>query len=128
VKRNGKATSVINTGDQVELNIQLDSKEITNIHVAVGLDRNDGINIYATSTEMNGLNPIPVKGKTEVCLIIHNLNLLAGEYNFIIILMDDKAINVIYRYRTLNFSVVRKTKELGLYKLHHTWRIGHESL
>ncbi len=127
-KKNGRVTTVINTGDSVELTILLSSAEPTNVHLAVGLDRNDGINVYATSTEMTGLDPIPVNGNTEVCLVMHNLNLLAGEYNFIIIVMDDKAINIFYKYRTNNFSVVRKTKELGIYKLHHTWRTGHEPL
>jgi ABC-type polysaccharide/polyol phosphate transport system ATPase subunit len=128
IKKNGRVTSVINTGDEVELNIHLASKEVTNIHLAVGLARNDGFNIYTTSTEMNGFDPIPVNGNTEACLVLHDLNLLAGEYYFVILVMDDKAVNIIYRYNTNNFSVVRKTKELGLYKLHHTWRIGHETL
>jgi len=56
-KKNGRVTTVINTGDSVELTILLSSAEPTNVHLAVGLDRNDGINVYATSTEMTGLDP-----------------------------------------------------------------------
>jgi ABC-type polysaccharide/polyol phosphate transport system ATPase subunit len=128
VKKNGRVTTAISTGDSVELTISFSSAAPTNVHLAVGLDRNDGFNVYTTSTEMTGLDPIPVNGDTEISLVMHNLNLLAGEYNFVIFLMDDKAFNIFSRYRTNNFSVVRKTKELGLYKLHHTWRIGNEPL
>ena len=123
VRKNGHPSAVFNTGDSVELAISLSSAEPTDVHLAVGLDRNDGINIYATSTEMSGLSPLRVNGNAEARLIMNNLNLLAGEYNFIILIMDDKAFNVFYRYRTNNFSVVRKTKELGIYKLNHTWSL-----
>jgi ABC-type polysaccharide/polyol phosphate transport system ATPase subunit len=127
IKRNGHVTSVINTGDQIELNIHLDSREAANIHLAVGLARNDSFNIYTTSTEMSGIDPIHVAGKTKVCFVINNLNLLAGEYKFVILVLDDKAVNIVYKYNSDIFSVVRKTKELGLYKLHHSWRIENES-
>lgn len=128
IRKNGRPATVINTGDSAELVISLSSSEPTKIHLAVGLDRNDGINVYATSTEMSDLDPICVAGETEVCLVMQNLNLLAGEYNFIIIVMDDKAFNIIHRYRTSNFSVVRKTKELGIYKIIHTWSVKGEHL
>lgn len=123
VKKRGRETTMINTGDPVELTVHLASAEETKVHLAVGLDRNDGINVYATSTEIGGLEAIPVGGRTKVSLLIDHLDLLAGEYNFIIIIMDDKAFTVINRHRTTNFSVVRRTKELGIYKLQHEWRI-----
>jgi ABC-type polysaccharide/polyol phosphate transport system ATPase subunit len=128
LKKKGRVTTVISTGDSVELTTLLAAEKPTNVHLAVGLARNDGFNIYTTSTEMSGIDPIPVNGEREISFVIHNLNLLAGEYHFVILIMDDKAFNIFYKYRTDNFSVVRNTKELGLYKLHHTWRIGNEPL
>jgi len=128
VRKNGRPATAVNTGDTIELSITLSSSQPTDVHVAVGLDRNDGINIYATSTEMTGSEPFHVNGSHDISLVIEEMNLLAGEYNFIIIVMDNKAFNVFYRYRTMNFSVVRRTKELGIYKLRHRWRTEHESL
>jgi ABC-type polysaccharide/polyol phosphate transport system ATPase subunit len=128
VRKNGHPVTAVNTGDTIELSISLSSSQPTDVHIAVGLDRNDGINIYATSTEMTGSEPFHINGSKNICLVIENMDLLAGEYNFIILVMDDKAFHVLYRHRTANFSVVRRTKELGIYKLPHKWRTGDESL
>jgi len=123
ITKNGQRVSTIQTYDHIDLEINLNSKSATLIHIAVGLDRNDMVNIYATSTEMEKLNPIYVDMRKKVFFSIKNLGLLAGEYNFIIFLLDDKAFNVLYKYRTENFTVVRTTKELGIYKIDHLWRV-----
>jgi ABC-type polysaccharide/polyol phosphate transport system ATPase subunit len=123
IKKDGEKTSFINTSDSMELSLILASSEPSQVHLAVGLDRNDGINVYATSTEMDDLAPVEVDGKTRVSFLMHNINLLSGEYNFHIVVMDDKAFNVITRYRTPNFSVARKTKELGIFRPDHAWRV-----
>lgn len=124
IKKDGREVNFINTGDPVDLDIHIGCKETAHIHLAIGLDRNDTVNIYATSTEMAELEPILISGTKHVCFSVQNLNLLPGEYNFVVILMDDKAFNVLHKYRTKNFSVIRKTKELGVYKIKHLWKIG----
>lgn len=123
VKKDGLRTSVINSGDTIELSLLLDSTEPAPVHLAVGLDRNDGVNIYAVSTEIDNLSPISVNGKTRISFLMHDVALLSGEYNFVVIVMDDEAFNVISQYRTPNFSVARKTKELGIWRPAHSWRV-----
>ena len=122
ITKDGYNVSTIHTGDNINLEINLKSKKPAQIHIAIGLDRNDNVNVYATSTEMEGLEPLMVERNATVIFSITNHRLLSGEYNFVILIMDEKAFNVLYKYRTDNFSVARDTKELGIYKINHEWR------
>lgn len=93
-------------------------------HVGLLVHRNDGLRVYAVSTEMEGERLHPLGGSEYgVELTVPDLPLLAGEYSIDVALTDAAGLHIYDRRKAAQeFRVRQETSELGLLRLRHEWR------
>ena len=89
-------------------------------HLVFGVKRNDGLIIYASSTNNDGFPPLNVK-KGRVRIIIEKLPLLPGIYFFDAGLVD-KSCNVLLGADKVEFEVEGSDKFWGLVKIDCKWQ------
>ncbi len=109
------------TGEKFEVVVFFES-DINPCHISLGISRNDGVIVFATSTQMDGLSP--VKSGSCVKWILDPLPLLPGIYELHVVLLDDSG-NVVLKRKIKSFKVLRKKgkEEVGLVYLPHKWEI-----
>ncbi len=93
-------------------------------HVAVVIQRDDGINIFFTTTMQQGLEPVIGLGKVNALLEIPGFPILSGEYSLFVYLLDDHGIQVLDMAEGVcRFSVRSDPSEMGIVALEHHWHI-----
>lgn len=109
-------------GDDVEVKVwyRVPSPP-TPIHVGIIVNRNDGIQCFGTGTHFSGAEPPPRSGL--VCLLLPKLNLLSGEYDVSVYLLDETGLHIYdQRLRGVKFKVSETLQALGVCHLEHRWR------
>lgn len=108
----------LKTGDALDVAIYYEAP--SKCHVGIQIRRNDNVTVFATSTEIDGYEPLEPQG----CLrfSIPDIPLLSGSYFIDVALVDDTG-NMLYNMKSLPFSVDKNRKELGMTYLRHSWKI-----
>ena len=93
------------------------------VNMAVQIVRNDRLQCYGVSTQIDGAQMYPLEGDDYgVALVFDKLALLSGRYTLDVFLMDSKAIHSYDIWKGVApFKVSQKTKEMGVARLSHTW-------
>ncbi len=112
----------ITTGDSIEIRIwwRNPRPEETPIHLGVGFLRQDMTTCGGMGTNLDGLQ---VKG-TEGCAIIRipDVHLLSGQFLLPILLLDEGGV---HKYQEFlmpdNLTVRTDTRDVGLFRLEHSW-------
>ncbi len=115
----GKEPYIYKSGDLFEAKVVFES-EVEPCHVSFGISRNDGLIVYATSTQMDGLKPL-ASGSTVVWRV-EKLPLLQGLYELHAVLLDDTG-NVVLSRKVKRFKVLPKegSEEIGVVRLPYRW-------
>src|SRR5215831_14310517 len=96
-------------------------------HVRVGVDREDGVQAFATDTR--GLAWAPLTGKTRYRVRLHlpEMPLAQGDFKVYVFLTDEKALHL-HDMRILDpgFSVLPPDYTVGLLRPRHTWSLVEE--
>ena len=116
----------VTTGDSIEIRIwwRNPSPDVTPIHLGVGFMRQDMTTCGGMGTNLEGLD---VHG-TEGCAILRipDLKLLSGQFLLPVILFDEEGV---HRYQEFlmpeNLTVRVNTREVGLFRLDHSWEFTH---
>ncbi len=108
----------------VRIEVEVIDKRVP-FHLAVVIQRDDGINIFVTTTKQQGLEPVSdVKALTAI-LRLPRLSILSGEYSLFIYLLDDHGIQVLDMAEGVcPFSVRADNSEMGVVALNHKWEIS----
>lgn len=111
-------------GEELTVTVRYEVPEApTVVHVGVFIDRNDGVQVFGTSTHVAGVNPPTCSG--HVRLRFPRLALLSGTYAVSVFLLDEHGLHVYdHRVREFTFTVVHDLKALGLCYLEHRWDIA----
>ncbi len=115
----------VTTGDSIEIRIwwHNPTPELTPIHLGVGFMRQDMTTCGGMGTNLEGLEVVG----TEGCAIIRipELRLLSGQFLLPVLLFDEEGV---HRYQEFlmpeNLSVRTNTREVGLFRLDHTWEFS----
>ena len=116
-----KEREVFSTGEAIVVSIEY-SSQIHPCHISVGIGREDGLIVYATSTQLDEIPPIE-KSKASVKCIIDSNPLLPGEYSFHGVVLDETG-NVVLGRAVKSVKIMSNTEEIGVCRIDHSWEIG----
>ena len=93
-------------------------------HVRVGVDREDGVQVFAMDTRSESWAPLTGRRQWRVRLLLPELPLAQGHFKLYAFLSDEKALHL-HDMRVLapGFSVVPPDYTVGMLRLRHTWSL-----
>jgi hypothetical protein len=93
-------------------------------HVAVGVNRSDGVEVFSVGTHADGLPPFSGELRYRVRLLIPGLPLVKGEFTLYIFLLDEGGLHV-YDQRMIRraFAVESPSYTFGLVRVEHRWEL-----
>lgn len=111
------------TGDDLVVTVSFQVPEPpTPVHIGVGIDRNDGVQCFATGTHATAVTPPTESGRVR--LHVPRLPLMSGEYALTVFLLDQHGLHVYDRkVRECKFQVMYEGRALGLCYLDHWWEV-----
>ena len=122
----GKETKRLPSHQDAAVRIEIEAVD-RNVpfHVAVVIQRDDGINVFFTSTRQQGIGPFSGREQVTALLELHHLEILSGEYSLFVYILDDHGIQVLDMAEGVcPFSVRADPSEMGIVALPHKWRIS----
>lgn len=92
-------------------------------HLAVAIDRNDGVQVCTFSTRHDGLPALTGQANYRLRLAIPELPMVRGAYELCIFLLDESALHVYDQRRVLDaFAIASDDYEVALLRVPHDWR------
>ncbi len=94
-------------------------------HLAVGIDRADGVQICSFGTHRDRQPPLSGARRHRVRLLVPELPILKGEYSVYVFLLDEEGLHV-YDRALLHpaFTVESREYQIGLLRVEHRWDLG----
>ena len=106
------------------LTIQIDTRctgrDFTG-HIGVGLERNDGQIIFATTTKNQGLKPITFSGSRRITLTIPRFPIVKGSFRAKTVLVDESNLRVIHERFSNPLLIESEHPEFGMLWMEHEW-------
>lgn len=126
LNKENEATNIFECGEEVKIKFDYirHNKEVENPVFGIGIFRNDGLNCYGTNTHIDRVKNISISDSGQVECILKELNLLEGEYTLDLAVHDENGLPYDYIRKILRFEVYLKTKDVGVFRLKHLWRIN----
>ncbi len=121
-----KASSpVVKCGSPMEFSVTVAATEGYGdpVHLALGIARNDGLQVFVTSTQLDGLSPFTVDGERDVRFVIPRLPLLSGEYYPVATVLDASGLAPMHRMDGEPFQVEKQEVEMGVCFIEHRWEL-----
>lgn len=106
----------------LEVIVDFEILEDTDVQVGFAVDRNDGLCCYADSMHKQGLKPFHGPGRERITIFFKNLPLLRGAYKFVIFLLDGTGICLYDRAESPIVKVTTAEKEWGVCYMDHEWK------
>jgi lipopolysaccharide transport system ATP-binding protein len=119
------STSPLAHGDPLCIAIDCDTDDAgLPLHVAVGIDREDGVQICACSTKHDGLPPLSGRTHHTITLRLPRLPMLQGTFTVYVSVLDEAALHT-YDRRVLPsvLDVRSQTYRIGLIEAGHQWQV-----
>jgi ABC-type polysaccharide/polyol phosphate transport system ATPase subunit len=113
----------LQTGDDLAVAVSFEvPRAPTTVHVGVRIVRNDGIECYGIGTHLEGVAPLTTSGR--VTIRFTDLQLLAGEYNVSVYLLDETGLHPYQELgKACSFWVSQSFIALGMCQLRHEWSV-----
>jgi ABC-type polysaccharide/polyol phosphate transport system ATPase subunit len=89
----------------------------------IGVFRKDGVCCYGTNTAIDGHQLGKLTGEGEVTVAIHRLDLVEGEYLLDVAVHARDGHPYDYHSRLYAFAVRSRTRDTGVARLAHDWRV-----
>jgi ABC-type polysaccharide/polyol phosphate transport system ATPase subunit len=121
----GEAGHVFQSGDPIEVRMDVSAKEKTNDFVfGLGLFNADNVCVYGTNTNLEEFQPTEIEGDAAVTFKIDHLDLVEGTYR--LDLAAHKADGYPYDYHRLlyTFRVKSRIRDVGIYRPDHRWEFA----
>jgi lipopolysaccharide transport system ATP-binding protein len=93
-------------------------------HLGIGVNRSDEVEVFAASTEQDGLEPFAGRSRYRVRWVVPSLPLVKGDFTLYVFLLDERAVHV-YDRRVLRraFTVESEGYRFGLVRSEHRWEV-----
>jgi len=118
----GKPVEIsVQHSSDLEVIVDFEILEDTDVYVGFAVDRNDGLCCYADSMQKRGIKPFHGPGHERVSILFKNLPLLCGAYKFVIFLLDETGICLFDRKESTIVKVNTVEKEWGVCYIDHEW-------
>jgi hypothetical protein len=120
----GQATHVFESGSPMEIHLTVRAAAPVNDFVfGVGLFNAEGVCCYGTNTHIEGGHPQQLSGEAEVVFAVDQLDLVEGSYKLDVAAHRENGTPYDYHRLLYDFRVTARTKEVGIYRPRHHWRI-----
>lgn len=110
-------------GSPLEVEVEWKSEDPgLHFHLAIAVDRNDGVQVCTFSTRHDGLPAFTGRGLYRLRLAVPALPMVRGAYELCIFLLDESALHVYDQRRVLDaFAIESEGYEVALLKVAHDW-------
>jgi lipopolysaccharide transport system ATP-binding protein len=122
----GRELDMAGTGQDICLRMLIRVGEQTEPrkgYIGFGLNRNDEEPIFGVTTKIDGYDPVEFRDGQEICLRFPSFSLLAGQYYFITVLIDEHALHLYDQKRSRMLNINDLRGRFGIVKLDHSWEI-----
>jgi lipopolysaccharide transport system ATP-binding protein len=116
-------------GETLAVEVEFETEDPSlSFHVRIGVDREDGVQIFAVDTRQQPWAPLTGRRRHRVRLVCPELPLAQGDFHVFVYLGDEKALHV-HDARILKpgFSVVSSEYVVGLLSPRHVWMVPGEA-
>jgi lipopolysaccharide transport system ATP-binding protein len=116
-------------GETLAVDVEFETEDPSlAFHVRVGVDREDGVQIFAIDTRQEPWAPLTGRRRHRVRLACPELPIAQGDFHVFVYLGDEKALHV-HDARILKpgFSVVSSEYVVGLLAPRHAWTLPEET-
>jgi hypothetical protein len=112
----------VQAGESIEVRIAWTSPGRARVHLGVGFLRQDRTLCSAAATHLDGLE---LTGERGIAVLrLPELALLAGQFTLLVVLFDGDGVQRFHEYVVPEpLNVRARTKELGLFRMAHEWRL-----
>ncbi len=118
----GKERRVFTPGEAVTSAVSVRAAQpVTDFVFGIGLFSSDGVNIYATNTSIEEIEPRRFEGEGEVRLVLEELRLVEGTYLLDVATHRDDGTPYDYHRGLYSFRVKSRLADTGLYRPAHRW-------
>lgn len=109
------------TGLEVEVDWHSEDPKLA-FHVAIAVDRNDGVQVCTFSTRHDGRPPLSGRQDYRLRLVVPQLPMVRGAYELVIFLLDESALHVYDQRRMVDaFEIEPDSYEVALLQVAHGW-------
>lgn len=122
------AGAVAHRGElEVEVEWQTEDRSLQ-FHLAIAIDRNDGVQVCTFSSHHDGLPPLTGRSNYRWRLRVPELPMVRGVYELCIFLLDESALHVYDQRRVLDaFAIAANDYQFALLRVDHDWREAADS-
>jgi ABC-type polysaccharide/polyol phosphate transport system ATPase subunit len=122
VGRGGQPTHVFQSGDSIEIRLQVRAREpVTDLVFGVGIFDADGVCCYGTNTDIEGAASGEMTGDGQVSFAIDRLDLVEGSYKVDVAAHRKNGAPYDYHRLLHTLRVVSPVKETGIFRPPHRW-------
>jgi ABC-type polysaccharide/polyol phosphate transport system ATPase subunit len=116
------ADNVVPHLSDVDIFVEFEIFENTDVYTGIGIERNDGLCCFADSMLKQGLEGFRGPGREHLAVSFSRFPLLGGEYKFVVFLLDETGVCIFDRKESVVFKVETTEKEWGVCYLQHEWK------
>lgn len=91
-------------------------------HVGIGLERNDGQILFATTTKSQGIAPVRFSGRKEIRLALPAFPILKGSFRAKAVIADEHQLRVIDEKTSDPLMIESEHPEFGMMWMEHEWK------
>ncbi|MBQ8246330.1 MAG: ABC transporter ATP-binding protein [Lachnospiraceae bacterium] len=120
--QDGEETFVYKTGTTVRIQVKYEVKKpIKEANFGVGIFRTDGVHCYGTNTQIDKLNKFDLTESGMAELILEQLELLPGEYDFDFAIGAENCTDIDYCKSFIRLQVYSEKSDVGIARIAHAW-------
>ncbi len=122
VGESGQPGHIFSSGEQVSIRMRVRTEAVVEDFVfGFAIFNAEGVCVYGTNTEMEGLSSERMEGEGIVTLRIDNLDLVAGTYKLDVAAHRRDGVTYDYHRSLYTFRVKSDLADVGIYRPHHRW-------
>jgi len=115
-------THLFQSGDRMTVRMRVTTAEpLDDFVFGISIFNAEGICCYGTNTDIEEFEPDTMAGEGEVRMAIERLDLVEGTYKLDVAIHTREGRPYDYHRLLHTFRVKSETKDVGIYRPHHTW-------
>jgi ABC-type polysaccharide/polyol phosphate transport system ATPase subunit len=120
--RAGQPAFVFHSGDPVNVRLKIHAPlPVTDFVFGISLFSAEGVCCYGTNTYLEEMEPEQLSGNVEATFAIDRLDLVEGTYKLDVAIHKRDGAPYDYHRLLYTFRVKSRTRDVGIYRPHHTW-------
>ena len=119
---NNQPSHVFQSGDSMRIGLRFVAHHhVTDFVFGVGIFNAEAVCVYGTNTDIEAFEPQSIEGEGNVDITFDSLDLTEGTYKVDVAVHKRDGAPYDYHRLLYTFRVKSRTKDVGVYRPHHTW-------